>query len=525
MVAFAPPSSPCSASASSRCSLGLVVAILIPIVVPASSPDPRPALTRRSSGPRRPDAPRGPAGRFRRRVRRHESARDPRSQRARRGPAAARPVRQQPRVLRRRQLQHVADRLLRPGDHDRPAGRRHRPHGAGDGDRPPARPGRVRRRRRRAGDGVRPRPAAHDRRRPARRRRSCWPCSSVPASSCSCCGRRASGSSSPTSPSPTCSSSPRSCSSARRRSSSPGAASATSATSTCPTPAGPVVFVVLDELPAATIMRADGSLNDERYPGFAELASVSTWFRNASSQYNLTHRAVPALLDGTPRRPRRPADRTPTTRATCSPCSATWSPCAATSRSPTCARPTCARRRRASRSARRSRTPRSSTATACCPSALRDELPAIDNSWGSYGAADEPDDDLVRQVREATDDGVDARRPGLRQVAGPAPPTSAARSARRAILREEIAAITGEPALHVVHVALPHRPWVLSRTGRTTVVRAGADHRSRRAGLRLRRPHGVPAAQHAGRRRRHARRRARRPPAVAAALGGHARSS
>ena len=75
-----------------------------------------------------------------------------------------------------------------------------------------------------------------------------------------------------------------------------------------PTPAGPVVFLVLDELPAATIMRADGSLNAERYPGFAELASVSTWFRNASSQYNLTHRAVPALLDGTPRRPRRPAD-------------------------------------------------------------------------------------------------------------------------------------------------------------------------------------------------------------------------
>ena len=34
------------------------------------------------------------------------------------------------------------------------------------------------------------------------------------------------------------------------------------------------------------------------------------------------------------------------------------------------------------------------------PSALRDELPAIDNSWGAYGAADEPDDDLVRQVRD-----------------------------------------------------------------------------------------------------------------------------
>ena len=61
---------------------------------------------------------------------------------------------------------------------------------------------------------------------------------------------------------------------------------------------GPVVLIVLDELPAATLMRADGSLNEERFPGFAELASVSTWFRNASSQYNLTHRAVPSILDG-----------------------------------------------------------------------------------------------------------------------------------------------------------------------------------------------------------------------------------
>ena len=36
------------------------------------------------------------------------------------------------------------------------------------------------------------------------------------------------------------------------------------------------------------------------------------------------------------------------------------------------------------------------------------------------------------------------------------------------VLRDEIAAITGEPALHFVHVALPHRPWVLSPAGVVT---------------------------------------------------------
>ena len=75
-----------------------------------------------------------------------------------------------------------------------------------------------------------------------------------------------------------------------------------------PTLRAPVVVIVLDEFPAATIMRADGSFNDERYPGFAELASVSTWFRNASSQYNLTHRAVPIDPRRHVGRRRRPAD-------------------------------------------------------------------------------------------------------------------------------------------------------------------------------------------------------------------------
>ena len=178
-------------------------------------------------------------------------------------------------------------------------------------------------------------------------------------------------------------------------------------------------LLVLDELPAATFMRADGSLNAERYPGFAELASVSTWFRNASSQYNLTHRAVPSILDGNladpddlptyADHPRNlfsllgdvvPVRRYESVTDLCPP--------------DVCAPP-----------------PRQPLGQAfedasivyghrLLPSALRDELPAIDNSWGSYGAADEPDDDLVRQVREATDDGVDARRARLRQVAGPA---------------------------------------------------------------------------------------------------------
>ena len=299
-----------------------------------------------------------------------------------------------------------------------------------------------------------------------------------------------------------------------------GASSADVGDVDVPTPGGPVVLLVLDELPAATFMRADGSLNAERYPGFAELASVSTWFRNASSQYNLTHRAVPSILDGTLAEPDDlptyadhprnlftllggvvPVRRYESVTDMCPP--------------EVCAPP-----------------PRQPLGQAfedasivyghrVLPSALRDELPAIDNSWGCVRRG-------RRARRRSRPPGARGDRRARRRSSGKAyakwqglPADERSPLGQAGILRDEIAAITGEPALHVVHVALPHRPWVLSPHGAHAVVRAGADHRAGGAGLRLRRPHGVPAAQHAGRRRRHARRRARRPPARAAELGGH----
>ena len=235
-----------------------------------------------------------------------------------------------------------------------------------------------------------------------------------------------------------------------------------------PTLRAPVVVIVLDEFPAATIMRADGSLNEERYPGFAELASVSTWFRNASSQYNLTHRAVPSILDGTSGddddlptwgdHPRNlftllgadvPVHRYESVTDLCPPTVCEPPPRQPLSQAIEDASVVYGHR--------------------VLPGALRDDLPAIDNSWGAYGAEDDAtdDDDLVRQEAGAAADasgdksliekayakwqglGADERSP-LGQAG---------------VLREMTDAIDGSPAVYFVHVALPHRPWVLSRTG------------------------------------------------------------
>ena len=60
----------------------------------------------------------------------------------------------------------------------------------------------------------------------------------------------------------------------------------------------PIVVVLLDELPVNTLVDENGKLDRQRYPGFAELADSSTWFKNAYTIYDSTERAQPAIMDG-----------------------------------------------------------------------------------------------------------------------------------------------------------------------------------------------------------------------------------
>jgi hypothetical protein len=57
-----------------------------------------------------------------------------------------------------------------------------------------------------------------------------------------------------------------------------------------------VFLVVLDEFPLYALLGPDGTINADRYPGFAELAAGSTWYRNNVAVSNFTHQAVPAIL-------------------------------------------------------------------------------------------------------------------------------------------------------------------------------------------------------------------------------------
>lgn len=60
----------------------------------------------------------------------------------------------------------------------------------------------------------------------------------------------------------------------------------------------PLVFIQLDEMPIASIMEPDGSINERLFPNFARLAEEGIWYRNALSSSIATTQSVPAILTG-----------------------------------------------------------------------------------------------------------------------------------------------------------------------------------------------------------------------------------
>lgn len=60
----------------------------------------------------------------------------------------------------------------------------------------------------------------------------------------------------------------------------------------------PVVMLVFDEFCGSSMMTTERQIDAHRFPNFAELARHSTWFRNATAVNPQTELAVPAILSG-----------------------------------------------------------------------------------------------------------------------------------------------------------------------------------------------------------------------------------
>ncbi|MGH2755856.1 MAG: sulfatase-like hydrolase/transferase [Actinomycetota bacterium] len=60
----------------------------------------------------------------------------------------------------------------------------------------------------------------------------------------------------------------------------------------------PVVMIVFDEFPVASLMNDAGEIDAEHYPNFARLSDDATWYRNTSTVGVFTHEALPSILTG-----------------------------------------------------------------------------------------------------------------------------------------------------------------------------------------------------------------------------------
>jgi sulfatase-like protein len=70
----------------------------------------------------------------------------------------------------------------------------------------------------------------------------------------------------------------------------------------------PVVMILFDEFPLRSLLDAKGRIDKRVYPNFAELAGQSTWYRNATGVAGFTPWALPAMLTGNyPRGARAPS--------------------------------------------------------------------------------------------------------------------------------------------------------------------------------------------------------------------------
>ena len=60
----------------------------------------------------------------------------------------------------------------------------------------------------------------------------------------------------------------------------------------------PILMVVFDQLPLASLLDGEGRIDPVRYPNFSALAQDSVWYRNATAVSDRTGWALPAILTG-----------------------------------------------------------------------------------------------------------------------------------------------------------------------------------------------------------------------------------
>lgn len=221
-------------------------------------------------------------------------------------------------------------------------------------------------------------------------------------------------------------------------------------------PSSSIVWIVLDEAPLFPLLGPDGMINSNRFPGFAELAAESTWYRNVVATSQKTTDAVPAMLTGM-----WPAGGQPVLgdhpKNLFTALGGSIAMDVSESVTAMCPSSVCSEEQGlpggepAAASQPAGRVPflsflRDASVVVghkILPRGLRDRLPSIDEGWGEFGAGNEKDGQAVSGVTGEVRSGHAGRVQTLENLTGNAVSAQ-------------------EPTLHFAHVLLPHKPWTLA---------------------------------------------------------------
>jgi hypothetical protein len=217
----------------------------------------------------------------------------------------------------------------------------------------------------------------------------------------------------------------------------------------------PVLFLIFDESPLFAILKEDGTINAERFPGFAKLASKSTWYRNGTAVSQWTAQAVPAILTGKiPEKGQLPFyNQHPQNLFTL--LSDTYPLNVYESVTELCPKNLCTSLTSVGEtwSTSRFRTFMKDASVVyghkSLPSGLRDKLPAIDEAWGGFGG----------DAFEAASDVAAAESARLGQFRALSKMGPLLQANLIGSLAEKMATDKGA-GFYFGHALLPHRPWL-----------------------------------------------------------------
>lgn len=220
---------------------------------------------------------------------------------------------------------------------------------------------------------------------------------------------------------------------------------------------GPVTVIIFDEFPLASILRPDGTINGERYPNLAALASESTWFRNASTESPFTAYSVPSILSGLESKrpdlpilndfPRNlftifnrayPVHRFEAITDLCPP--------------EACGRPPAQPLSQALDDA--SLVYRHQV----LPESWRESLPPVDQGWGGF-------EDVVGDAAPADPADSVPKDQGPNDLLNEIPKEDRGPASQVDVMLRQARLIDANPSLNVIHVLVPHLPYVLTPWG------------------------------------------------------------